>query len=495
MIGQQEPRSAADGGAGRFLDWLGKHQARRFTLFRLVSAGCGLRVILRTSLLAALLIESGGSPVLGQIGLPPQASNALAKVLFDVEDLRLRVENITVYSEYCKPPHPKNKLRTQAQIDREAADLVKLWQAFAAVEKSFLAAGNTRIGLSFRGSFPVIDGLTAEHRDYWPSARRLLTQVQNLLEKKTDQLGQAPLGDCIETPAQAQTKPPQPPPDPLAGVQRPVPREIIFPSVPAYFCSEFERNQWYLDHFASEWNEAADNVADASAYRAEVSRRGAAHANRGGAAAPQKRLDAEEGWADRNLAEHVRVREQVDATRDIIRNTPIIDCSLLKVRYLVDQNWHERHVAELRAEIKDLDGAIAQTEKKIADADYQANSMEAEFSAIGTLEGQYFFDLWQELHELRRWRDHQRRKLGELRWDRGAAQAELERALQDRDRIQRADANSAGIPRLTIEPEAKGADKQPGWLDKLAPVLIPQIGIGVGGGRGGDSERRYPDRR
>jgi hypothetical protein len=449
--------------------------------------------LIRWSVITAILGSISLS--FAQIAAPPGASNSLATVLFAIEDMRIRLDNFQILTEYCKPPHAKNKLRTQAILDFEERTLKTLEQRFAQVEKGFVTAGNTRAGFSFRGSFPVINGFTAEDRNYWPSARALLTQVQTLLGKKQKQLQAAPERDCQEQPKQSATKPAQAPVDPLAGLKRPMPRPTIIPTVPAYFCSEAERRQWYLDNFAAAWNDAAENVGDATRYRAEASDRATKHFNKDGDKANQQKLDAEERWADRNLTQQVRARELVDSTRDVILNTPIIDCSLLVVRDLVDQSWHEANVERVQAAMKEIDGRIEDLRARIAEAKTDARKLADEFSQGGDLEGQYYFDLSAEFDNLNDWIRRSESGLKELLFEKAAIQGELQRAVEARDAFQQADARTVGTPRLTPEPRQIVEDNQPGWLEKLAPALVPSIGVGVGGRRGGEPDRRYPDRR
>lgn len=57
----------------------------------------------------------------------------------------------------------------------------------------------------------------------------------------------------------------------------------------------------------------------------------------------------------------------------------------------------------------------------------------------------------------------------------------------------RSDAENAGVPRPLAE-VAAAPEKRPGLFESLAP-LIPSIGIGIGGGRGGERDRGERDRR
>jgi hypothetical protein len=292
----------------------------------------------------------------------------------------------------------------------------------------------------------------------------MFTQVQDLLTKKQQQLNDAPERDCA--PEQAKQKPvkkdPQSPPDPLAGLTRPKPRDITFPLVPAYFCTEFQRRQWYLDNFASEWNEASENAADASTYRAEVSKRGTEHANKGGDPAQQRRLDAEERWADKNYAQHQRMVQLTESIRLMIMHTPIIDCSLLTQRAVGTTGPLRAEVEQIQNQIKSLDSKIKEKEEQ-----------------IGILEGQYYFDLdqasratWSIIPEL-----HQ------LRMERADLQDWLKHDFQQIDNIQKADAGAL-TPRVSPEPP-KAEETGPSWVPGIfGPGGI--IDIIRGGRDGGD---------
>ncbi len=290
-----------------------------------------MRTALGAWMVGIVVATLHGASVRSQVSPPPGADNALAQILFRVEDARIRVENITILTEtpYCEPPESPNKEEPQFDIDLEAFTLKRLFREFADVERRFVAAGSTRIGSSFRGEFPVIGGLSADHRDYWPSAKALLTHVQVRLTAKQAQLDRAKVQDCrpkTKGPAQQPTAPPRPP-NPLADLTRPVPRPIPIPDVPDEFCSAEERGRWYKANWEAKRLQAQDNLVDATRYRAEVAKRGAAHRLTDGDAATQQRFDAEERWADEHFKKQLEKRNEADRIADIILSTPIVDCS------------------------------------------------------------------------------------------------------------------------------------------------------------------------
>ncbi len=59
--------------------------------------------------------------------------------------------------------------------------------------------------------------------------------------------------------------------------------------------------------------------------------------------------------------------------------------------------------------------------------------------------------------------------------------------------IDRADNQTAGLPRPSEEPQKVSEEKKPGFFESLVPALIPSIGVGIGGGR--DDRGRFPDDR
>ncbi|GEM_PF-4836999 len=323
-----------------------------------------LRLVLPA--LALVALPGGLAPLFGQVRLSPDAQtaadNPLAQLLFKVEDIRIRVENIQVLSQYCKPPREPNKSLPQSEIDLEAEFLQTLLRDFGRIKGSFEAGAKSRLGLSSYGTYPVIDGLRPEPADqnvtdkYWKSARAFFTQVANLLAKKQQQLNDAPERSCAPQSTRTSPNDPQPPADPLAGLTRPVPKEITFPKIPPYFCSELERSRWFLDHFAKEWGEADDNSAEATHYRAVASARATEYASKDAPQSIQRRLDAEEAWADKNFAQQLRLRDLANSYRDAIFHTPIIDCSPKTLAAKID---------ELRHQIADVDTEIKKTEANI----------------------------------------------------------------------------------------------------------------------------------
>lgn len=153
---------------------------------------------------------------------------------------------------------------------------------------------------------------------------------------------------------------------PLAGLSRPVPRHIATPKdIPPHFCSTAERHQWYVQNFADEWLEAAENAEDAFHYRAQVSARAAEHANKDGPAAQQEILDAEEAWADKNAMNHLKARQDADRTRARILGTSVIDCSAKSLAALVAQQ--KGRIANIDAQIEATQTKIKAIGKSIAD--------------------------------------------------------------------------------------------------------------------------------
>jgi hypothetical protein len=459
-----------------------KAQASRDRLF----AG---RLTLALVVVAALF---GFARSFAQVSPRPGVDNALTQILLDLEDVRIHAERIQILSRYCKPPLEPNKSETQADIDLELLVLRTLLRDFYRVQQMFIAAGTTPTGMSFIASFPVINGVPHTAPTYWPVAKGMFTQVQNVLTKKQQQLNDAPERDCA--PQQAKQEPvkdSKPPPDPLAGLTRPVPRDITFPQVPAYFCHEFLRRQWYLDNFAPEWNEAADNAADASTYRAEVSKRGTEHANKGGDPAQQRRLDAEERWSDDNYKQHTRVSDRTETFRRRIFNTPVIDCS---PRSLAD------YLESLRNQVMNVDAEIKQAKAKIEEIEDLIRSILMKDDLLDAYE---YGVLWgvdpvttehhnvlQSVYEAQQHQSSLEKEIDKLSTQKSVLQEQLNRTTKFIDNFQKADANQAGTPRFSAEPVQNVEEKKPGFFESLIPALIPSIGIGIGGGT--DRERRHP---
>ncbi len=459
-----------------------------------LSRGLPMKVFSLADLSLALILAPalpGLTPLLAQLP-PPAQSNQLAQILAEFDALQVRVESIDISTQYCKPPHQPNKSEPQFDIDLERLSLKLLSQRFHNVEKSYVAAGNSRMGQSYRATFPDIDGYKPDDRNYWPRAKSRLTQIQNVLDRKQKRLDAAPERDCAAQQAKQQApKDPEPPPDPLAGLKRPVPRDINIPMVPHYFCSELERRQWYLKNFAPDYEKAGENAADASEYRAAVSRRGASQFNKGSDPAQQKRLDAEERWADKNSAQHQHMARVTDSIRQVIMNTPIINCSLLQERFAQDAAIFSKNIEGFQNQIKQADSEIEQKEKLISETNVRINQIEGAFYQSfegGIFQSQELEDLAREEDRLRQHRHDLARDRDRLVNERMGLQGELERTVQLRDSVLKADARTAGTPKPSAE-EAQVEDKRPGLFESLIPSLIPSIGIG----RGRDRGRGHPN--
>jgi len=449
---------------------------------------CSILAVLITATLA-----------LAQRPPPAGTQHPLTELLNAVKEMGDRVENIDILSRYCKPPMQPDKSGAEIDIGLESLLFRRLLRDFYRIEQSFTSGGSSPEASSYRASFPVIDGIIATDQNdgakYWPAVKQKLTQVQNLLAKKKRQLDAAPERDCA--PQQAQKTPPKdsaPPPDPLAGLKRPSPRPIDMPQAPHYFCSEFERRQWYLTNFASEYEKAGENAAEASAYRAAVSRRGAAHANKGGDPAQQKRLDGEERWADENSAEQQRMVRLTDSIRQMIFHTPIIDCSLLTQRFVIDPAAIGAEIESVENNIKTIDSDIKWIEDDLRKVEQRMTFIDGVFSDTqGTIISQEMYDLAEEERSLREYKNKQAQKRDQLKREKSLLQGEIERSKQLIDDIQKADLGTAGTPKPSAEPEQRVEEKSPSLFESLIPALIPSIGIG--GRRDVEIDRRERERR
>jgi hypothetical protein len=281
---------------------------------------------------------------------------------------------------------------------------------------------------------------------------------------------------------------PYPYPDALAGLSRPIPWEISIPQLPHYFCSKEERTAFWKN-FQPEWLEAADNVADASSYRAEVSRRGAEHFIKEGDAVRQKQLDAEERWADKNFNQHLRMRDRVDAIRDMILNTPIIDCSLISKNTTPDPKQLGARAEGLKDEIKAIDSRIKEIDRKLAESRAEVDREippeldEAYQRGLLDQEGYFGYDLAQWLKEVYKYESSLERQQRDLEWQKKAVEDELKRTTQLIEDARKTSMNVKAEPKAAEEPQQKLQEKRPGLFESLMPVLIPSISIGIGGGK------------
>jgi len=420
-----------------------KGQASRHRLF----AG---RLAVALTVLAALF---GFAPSFAQVSPRPGVDNALTQILLDLEEVRIHAERIQILSRYCKPPDERNKSAPQHDIDLESLVFRTLLRDFYRVQQ----ISGTSSGTELRASLPTLNGIPPDDARYWGATKGKFSEVQNLLEKKQQQLDAAPERDCAPQEAKQKPSDPQSPPDPLAGLARPKPRDITFPQAPAYFCHEFLRRQWYLDNFAPEWNEAAENAADASTYRAEVSKRGAEHANKGGDPAQQRRLDAEERWADDNYKQHTRVSDRTETFRRRIFNTPVIDCS---PRSLAD------HLENLRNQVMNVDAEIKQAKAKIEEIEDHIRSILMEDDLLDAYE---YGVLWgvdpvtTEHHNVLRFvyeaQQHQsslEKEIDKLSTQKSVLQEQLNQTTKFIDNFQKADA-------------AAGTAIEPGSAESISP--------------------------
>jgi len=285
----------------------------------------------------------------------------------------------------------------------------------------------------------------------------------------------------------AQTAP-GPETNPLAGLTRPTPRDISIPQLPHYFCSKEERAQ-FLRNFTSEWLEAAENAADASSYRAEVSRRGAEHFVKEGDAARQKQLDAEERWADKNFTQHLRMRDRVDAIRDMILHTPVIDCSLLSKNTVPDPASLGIRAARIKDEIQTTDARMKEIDRKLAEIEDEIDDEippELDLAyEMGVLEaeGQFGFDLAQWLKEVYKIEKRLQREQRDLSWQKEVLENELKRANQLIEDAKKNGGKIETAPRAAEAPQQKVQEKRPSLFESLIPVLIPSISVGIGGGK------------
>jgi hypothetical protein len=288
--------------------------------------------------------------------------------------------------------------------------------------------------------------------------------------------------------------------NPLADLSRPIPRVIdVPPQLPHYFCSKEERTAFWKK-FQAEWLEAADNVADAASYRAEVSRRGAEHFNRDGDAARQKILDAEERWADKNFSQHLRMRDRADAIRDMIVSTPIIDCSLISKNTTPDPKQLGARAEGLKDEIKAIDLRIKEIDRKLAESRAEVDREippeldEAYQRGLLDQEGYFGFDLAQWLKEVYKHDSGLQRQKRDLEWEKKAVEDELKRTTQLIDDSRKTSSATEPAPKTAEEPRENLQEKRPSLLESLMPVLIPSISIGIGGG-GKHHPRREWERR
>lgn len=245
-----------------------------------------------------------------------------------IDQLNFDIEQVHILSSYCKPPEEPNKADTDFEIGWLWLDFRRLQDSYRAMEAAYKASFQTRLGASYRGGFPSLDGIGAGDRDYWARTHQMLARVEGALRAKDERLQRAPERDCGKKAKQTETRiGDDVKPDPMSGLTRPVIDALVVPAIPAFFCSDLERRQWLIANFNPVYLKAAENAQAAASYRADVARRANAHLQADGDKPTQARLNAEERWADELYKEHSAMIDKTERIRRQILSTPIIDCS------------------------------------------------------------------------------------------------------------------------------------------------------------------------
>jgi len=282
---------------------------------------------------AAIALPAAFAQPRGEEVQPPPPVHPIKRLWRDVDQLNFEIDQIHIYSRYCKPPKGPNKADTQWEIDFADSKYKSLQQQFDRMHQAFQAAIKSRMTANFRSNFPTLDGLTADNRDYWAKTSQMLTRLANRIQDLQARLNRKKEEDCTKDNRQP-PPPPPPPTDWLKGLERPVAAPTSQAELPPHFCTEFEKTDWILKHVSPPRIQAAENARIASYYVVDVGKRMrdlevrgifeplTADEQRG-----LKELRAEHKWAKDNLAEQDRAAAAMDAHYAAALKIPVIDCT------------------------------------------------------------------------------------------------------------------------------------------------------------------------
>ncbi|MBI1210703.1 MAG: hypothetical protein GC190_04525 [Alphaproteobacteria bacterium] len=304
---------------------------------------------------AAMTLPAATQPLGGEVMQPPLPVHPMKQLWRDIDQLNFDIDQITVYDRYCKPPGDPQIADTQYEITMAAIKYRSLQRQFDRMHDAFDKAIKTRLGLSYRTSFPPLDGVPASSRNYWAKIAVMLKRAEGRIDKLQKKLDGKKEVDCSKHHHVTPPPPPPPPVDWMQSLERPVAAPISLPELPPHFCSELEKTRWMLAHVHPLRIQAAENARFASYYVVDVGRRMREIEGKGinRALTPDeqrglKELRAEYDWAQRNLAEQDRVAAEVEALYVKAQKIPVIACEeRQQIRDLSQPSYEPTGPAEL----------------------------------------------------------------------------------------------------------------------------------------------------
>ncbi len=270
----------------------------------------------------------------GETAQPPLPVHRMKQLWRDVDQLNFEIDQIQVYERYCKPPNGPNIADTQWEIDFARSKYNSLQREFDAMNAAFENAIKSRMTSSFRSSFPQLNGMTADNRDYWATVSGMVRALGHRLDTLQKALDGRKEQDCTKSNRQPPPPPPPPPVDWLKGLERPVAAPVSAAELPPHFCTELEKTRWILDHLDPQRIQAAENARFASYYVVDVGRR-MRELETKGISGPLtadeqrglKELGAEYKWAQDNLAEQDRIAAEINAHYAAAQKIPVVECA------------------------------------------------------------------------------------------------------------------------------------------------------------------------
>ncbi len=304
------------------------------------------RILVLSTFFAALatVISPVATPARAQT-LPGPEVHPIKQLWRDANGITEDAEAVRIRSSYCRPPHQPTKAEPQAALDALQQQLQALKRLQDQLKRTFdQALTKGEMGKSTRAAFPKLDGLEADHRDYWANSNKLLTAAQAAIDAKQEALNRAPERDCSQTPPRTETiiggnqppvqpppppsppPPPAPPVDPLKGLDRPISKGVNFPRLEKFYCSQAQKDA-ALALIPPEIAKVNANIADIDTYIASLRTRRGELAARG---VEQHWLDSMD-YAIRNAetekASQATTIQALETTRRLIASTPIVDCA------------------------------------------------------------------------------------------------------------------------------------------------------------------------
>lgn len=228
-------------------------------------------------LVASLAIGAPGGAFAQVPPKPPEQlaaelQNGLTQLMFEIEDLRLEVEALNILSRYCRPPDAPLKSLTEADLDYYRLRVRLFQDRLEGHQGRFarsVAAMTGASRINYVASFPEIRSTRPDATDerqnaaYWAAARRVLGEVNEVIERKQRQLNAAPEDNCRRGAPAGQPPRAAPSDDPVGGLRPPRYAPVVPPTAePCYPTSDARRLAYNAAYDVEQAANANVNLAD-----------------------------------------------------------------------------------------------------------------------------------------------------------------------------------------------------------------------------------------